>query len=209
MNINWLQVITFAGTAGVISAVVSQLFTYLTGYFSRRRAAAHLSLQIATSLEQFGADAGSAAANVRLYRNSRGTAGSQRENTPTAPNFPDDVEAWRVLRPKLRNRAMSFAGFVVHTAQKMAWSEEMNGNPDPQSYSQDSLEANVRLASGALDLAEDLRRAYRWLPLPPEPYVGRTWLNQEMRIIESQEEAQRAFDAEQLTEAQATAGKKG
>ena len=65
--IDWVQVVTFAGTTGIITALLTTGISAITELLKRRRRTAHLALQIAAHLEYFAHEAASAAADVEAY----------------------------------------------------------------------------------------------------------------------------------------------
>jgi hypothetical protein len=194
--IDWVQVLTFAGTTGIFTALLTNGLAALGGVLKERRNAAHLALQLAAHIEQFAHEAASAAADVEAYVSSLGHLGVPMRPIPELGKLPDDVEAWRALKGNLRNRALSLPLMVSHWRARMQF-EADNAEPDSD-YSRSSLEGNARLALGSLELAEALRRSYRWWdPSPPVVHGETVWLRKAIAAVEraksrEQEEHNRA-----------------
>src|SRR4051794_16715332 len=87
--------LAFAGTAGVISALLTQGLTSLRERLSTRREAKYLALRIAVILETFADDCLSIISGVDTARQSGGAAGQHTSNLPTLPPYPDDEKGWR------------------------------------------------------------------------------------------------------------------
>lgn len=165
MQFDLLGLLTFAGTTGIIAAVLTTGLGWVADGWKSKRSAAHLALQIAVALEGYFMTSGERYARLDLHSRSGGAAGNGGAvGIPDAPAFPSDEGAWRALKKTLRNRAMGFANEVTSGQQYVAFMDDAAHDP-----SGDDKQRNVRLqishlCVAAYELARDLRKAYGWEP---------------------------------------------
>jgi hypothetical protein len=207
MPIDIVQLLTFAGTTGIITALLTTGIGAISSLLKDRRSAQHLALQLAAHLEQFAQDSADAAADVEAYVNSRGKIGFQTRDIPMLAPLPQDTEAWRALKVDLRNRAISIPLAVTHWHSRMRFDAALDREPDDIYPNEVSLEGNLQLAIGALQLAEDLRRAYGWWRDPrPGVYLNRRWMPKalaELKDVQKTRDEERGRQAKRMQEAHA------
>jgi hypothetical protein len=88
MQTDWAWLLTFAGTAGVITALLNEAFGWVRGWFTRRARARYLALRAAVHLETFLAACEDRAADAQLYLHSGAVAGGGQTSIPELPEFP-------------------------------------------------------------------------------------------------------------------------
>jgi len=164
MQFDLIGLLTFAGTTGIIAAILTTGLGWVADGWKSQKSAAHLALQIAVALEGYFMTSGERYARLDLHSRSGGAAGNGPVGIPDAPAFPGDDGAWRALKKKLRNRAMGFANEVTSGQQYVAFMDDAAHDP-----SGDDMQRNLRLqiahlCVAAYELARDLRKAYGWEP---------------------------------------------
>jgi len=156
MQFDLWSLLTFAGTTGIITTVLTAGLGWLTAVLRSKSSGSHLALQIAVSLDGFFMACGERYARLETESLNAGSALA----IPEAPIFPPDTEAWRSLKRTLRSRAMGFANEVESGKQYVAFMDD--AAPDP---SGSDLRLQIAyFAVGAYELAYDLRKAYGWEP---------------------------------------------
>lgn len=155
MELDWGQLIVFAGTAGLLSAALTKIFEVVGGWWTARRRATHLALRLAVQFETYGGLCGSAISSLETY-----LAGDEEGVICYAPAFvemPGASEAWEHLNASLAHRVLAFPYLVSNHNSSAREYYDATGDEDTRGTMLGTLDLGLR----AFLLGKDLRCAYR------------------------------------------------
>lgn len=159
-NWDWGWLIVFAGTAGVISAVVTQVFGFVGWWYSGFQKRRYLALRLAVIMEKFVDDCSEAVSDVIAHEESKGNIGNAHGAIPPFPDLPDDPDAWLALQPDLANRCLSFSNDILFSRKTIAF--EYDNLLSPGDFAPISFKIGcLRHGVDAAKLAKDLRSRNR------------------------------------------------
>lgn len=156
MTMTWTELLTFAGTAGVLSAVLTQIFSMLGGLWTARRRSGHLALRLAVQFEIYGSKCGQAVSDASTYM---GTNPHDEGVICFAPDFPDlptSSEAWEHLSGSLAHRVLAFPFLVADNNRGVSDFHNVTGEIDTDGTTLNVIELGLK----AFILGKDLRYAY-------------------------------------------------
>jgi len=157
MEVSWAQVVVFAGTSGILSALVVHGLGLLDQRRKRGRDAGYLAIRIATSLEAFAHDCLVVLREFDVHRQSGGHAGSQTTSIPSLNDFPSDHEGWRALPTKLVGEVLSLQNHRMAGQDRIAFDWSVAG--DDAAWD-DCKEECAKLGLKAWQIAAELRKRY-------------------------------------------------
>jgi len=160
----WWQVLTFAGTAGVVTAVLNQVFGAAAYWWRTRGLAKHLALRVAVQLETFVDGCAERAADLEVHFDSHGTHGEAWTSVPDFPSLPGGDDEWRALTFDLTERCLSFPHRIREAKGFISFMHEPGPDNGPELRA--ALERNLRLGIDGGIIATDLRHRYDWPALP-------------------------------------------
>lgn len=164
MEITWVKVVVFAGTSGVLSAVVGHALTLYNDWRNKSRSAAYLAIRIATSLEGFADECMTVIGDSETARQSNGAAGNQTTKLPELTAFPSDEVGWRVLPARLTANLLAFPNHIKAGQDKISFTASVAG--ELAAY-EDCEEESARLGLQSWSLAAELRKQFRFPPFEP------------------------------------------
>jgi hypothetical protein len=162
--------LTFAATAGVISALLNQVFgiarDWVTARTKRKSEAGYLALRLAALLEGYAYTCASFIGDMSVSTSQQSPDEQYPEwNTklPPLPTFPEEKEGWHSIDLKLAARALDLRNHLAGSQGVIDTTVE---------FAMDDLEDELEEHAGergreAWTLAEDLRRRYGLPPFVP------------------------------------------
>lgn len=172
---NWFEFLGLAGFAGVVTAVLNAAFGVIGSHVASYWNARHLALELAVLFEGYASQAAGAAFDIDFWISSDGRGGTRTAPIPKLPEFPREPDAWRFVRPQLRDMALSYPNDVSIARANLAFRHE--ATRDNAMADLDALEQNLHLADIAYQLARRLRAEYFWSGIKSDEMaelVGRT-----------------------------------
>lgn len=164
MEITWTTLFLFAGTSGLLSALVSHAFSRWNEWRSRHDNAAYLAIRIATALETFADDCMSVIGNFDTYRQSKGSAGKPTTKLPAIPNYPEDADGWRSLPTFLTAKILAFPNHVRAGQESISFTWSV---ADDEAAWNDCEQESAKLGLAAWELANELRLKFSFPPFEP------------------------------------------
>lgn len=147
------QFLQLAASAGILSAVVSAGIAGVGSWFSRRRQARYLSLQLATLFERYALHCHRKFQLHEAWVSSRGAIGEEIGLIPEVPVLPDRPDVWPLLDPELAHRAIVLPFSVSQRNQTLKDTFDVTGDEPIELAISYTLEGAI----DALVLARDLR----------------------------------------------------
>lgn len=169
MELSWIKVLVFAGTSGVLSALVVYGLGLLDHWRKKGRDAGYLAIRIATALEAYADDCLTIIGEFDIYRQSGGAGGSQSTSLPNAPNFPEDTEGWRSLPTELVADVLSFPNHIRAGQDRISFDW---ANAGEMAAWDDCEDECARLGDRAWKLAVRLRTKYGFPAFTPPFDIG-------------------------------------
>lgn len=158
MEWTFKDLLTFAASAGVISAVVSQALAFVPDWFSMRRRARILSMKTAVEFDAFFHSCVNAIGDIDTFVSSDGHQGQMKIHISTPPDLSKDDEAWTFIKPKLMARAFKFAPWVKYENEGIS-ADAYHEFPDPDPTR--GIAAQYDAAERAYILSKDMPGAYK------------------------------------------------
>lgn len=169
MEVTWAKVIVFAGTSGILSALVVHLLGLFDQWRKHGRDAGYLAIRIATALEAYADECLTIIAEFDLHQQFDGAAGSQTLKLPAVPEFPEDVDGWRSMPPRLTAEVLAFPNHVKAGQDRVRFTWSVAGELGAWDDCQDEC---ARLGFRAWEIAAALRKAYQFPDFKPRFDVG-------------------------------------
>lgn len=187
-----LEFFTLVLTTGVVTTLMHIAYDE---YKERRQAghnkklaAGHLAIQVAVRLEAFLEACSSTVADINFARDSKGVSAA---TLPKLVEFPTDLEAWRVMTPRLVHRCLSLPNEIVSSEEHIGF----NSNVDPGDDGDGVLEEEaIRLGLLAAQLAAELRSEYEWPQYEPR-FESKKYLMDRKAILDQNAADRQARDA--------------
>lgn len=169
MEITWTKVIVFAGTSGVLSALVAHALSVFHEFRNKGRQAAYLAIRLATALETFADDCLSIIGEFDTHRQSHGAAGDQTTRLPALPVFPADEDGWHALPTELTAKVLAFPNLVKASQEKVSFTWTVAGE---LAAWDDCEEECAQLGLTAWLIAVELRERFSFPPFEPRYDIG-------------------------------------
>lgn len=153
------NLLTFAASAGVISAVVSTLLSLFPDHLSRRRRAKILAMKTAIEFDAFFHACFDSIGETSNHQYSYGHEHYEAPNLhiPKPPQIFIEDEAWSSIKTELAARVFEFAPWVKYENDGIT-SEAEHDHPEPDTRR--GLTARYEAAKRAYILSIDLLNAY-------------------------------------------------
>ncbi|KAA2236962.1 hypothetical protein [Salinarimonas soli] len=160
MDLGWVDVLKLAATTGIITAVLTQGFTWLrerlTAAEKKRDVAGYLAMRLAVTLEAYASACQDLIAkndNAEHLPDEQYPEWSVR--LPELPPYPDDSDGWRALNRRLAARALEFRNRVAETQALIFGVLEYDEDDADDLVAEHACERGLE----AYRLAVDLRKA--------------------------------------------------
>lgn len=148
------QLAVFAGTAGLLSALLTQAFSLFGGWWSARRRSAHLALRLAVLFETYGAKCGMTITDLETHLS--GAEEGEICFAPAFPELPDSSDAWEHLNGQLAHRVLAFSYLVSDQGESARGFYDVTGDEDTRGTMLQTLDLGLK----AFIIGKDLRYAY-------------------------------------------------
>lgn len=157
---NWIEFLSLAASAGLLSAAFSAGISAIGAHFARRRHARYLALRVAVQMDAYFHECLDYISEINAHNTSGGHQGQQLLSLPSPPEPPIDDIGWVNLDPKLSDRALSFGLRVDYMNGAIRDDLEHNAGPPEDADTSRTLTHLYETAKDAYLLAQDLRHKY-------------------------------------------------
>jgi hypothetical protein len=157
------DVLKLALSAGIVTALITQLLTWLRDLHkdnkTNARMASFSALRLAVELEAFSIACADAISDTHLSESSEGHAGCAHTKIPKLSVFPEDID-WRTLDPSISAKVLTIRNEITTAQQKIDFWYEIDFDCVPNAC----LDQLGLLGYRAWMLAVELRKRHN-IPL--------------------------------------------
>ncbi|GEO18841.1 hypothetical protein [Microvirga aerophila] len=161
VEFTWGSLLTLAGSAGIIAALVNQGLGWLREWWAaadkRKANAGYMALRLAVLLEAYASACADAInGNESAEHRPEEQYPDWTAKLPELPEYPDDTDGWRSLPIKLAGRVLSFRNKVQESQGIINSGLEHSEDTLEEDYAEQAAQRGLE----AWKLAVELRRAY-------------------------------------------------
>ncbi len=161
VEFTWGGLLTLAGSAGIIAALVNQGLGWLREWWAvadkRKANGGYMALRLAVILEAYAsACADAISGNQNAEQRPDEQYPDWTAQLPELPEYPDDTEGWRALPIKVAGRVLSLRNKVAGSQSIIDSVVEYSEDYLEEEYAEQAAERGLE----AWNLAVELRRTY-------------------------------------------------
>ncbi|MDB5659555.1 MAG: hypothetical protein JWS10_2170 [Cypionkella sp.] len=193
--------VAFAGSAGVISAIISAIFTLFPARYERTRKARMLAMKTGIQFEAYFRACVDNITSTHNHISSSGHVGEFNLLIPTPPKLAVEDAAWSDIDHALARRAFGFGPWVEYENDGISAGFEDLMGPDDEPDEVRGLSAQYKAALDAYALSVDFFNAYKIKKIEHSESTFEYLKLRKARFdeqVQKDKEAERAFDEANL-----------
>lgn len=166
LSLNGWDILKVAISAGIVTAIITQLLTWLRDLHKDKttnaRIASYSALRLAVELEAFSIACADAISEADLSASSGGHAGRIHTKIPNLQSFPEDID-WRTLDPSISAKVLTIRNEITVAQQSIDFWYEVDHDCVPNACVDQLGLCGYR----AWKTAVELRKRYGLPPFDP------------------------------------------